>query len=327
MNGRHEAEAGAASSRILSWIDASYWMMHPPAFESMRGVVASWAQAPGAVAPLSRAEKDAAIAAAQAARPAPAYQAPSTIVVLSMFGVISPRSNMCSDLSQEGCSLDVWSAKYRSVMQDSNVAGVIVNVDSPGGNVYQVPETADLIYSLRHLKPNVGVVTGMSASAGYFLATQFEELVCGGRSTEVGSIGVLMRHQDLSKMASDAGVATTYITSPRDGNKAEGNPFTPLSDATKEYFNTRTDAYYEMFLAALARGRRMAGKGATATIDQEWGRGRLLGADRALELGMVDRISTLQVEIDLMAQKARKPGNGARADGQVDRYRAKLQLA
>lgn len=310
-----------SNDRLLSWVDSSYWAMHPPAFETMREIFASWAGAPGARLPLAREEKDAAIAAAQAARPALTYQAPATIVVLSMYGVISPRANMVDDISQECCSLDVWASRYQAAMMDSNVAGVIVKADSPGGNVIQVPETADLIYSLRELKPNVCVVTGMAASACYCLAAQFAELVAS-QSTEVGSIGVLMRHQEISKMAEEAGVVTTYITSPRDGNKAEGNPFTPLADDSKEYYNSRTDEYYAMFLAALARGRNLAGKDAATRIDQEWGRGRLVGAARALELGMIDRTGTLQGEIDRMA-KAKKAGSGVRSE----RDRQRLQLA
>lgn len=333
----------AAPSRLLSWVDSSYWMMHPPAYETMRAILTSWAGTPGAAPPLSRAEKDAAISAAQAAKPAPSYQAPSTIVVMSMFGIIAPRSGAVDDISQECCSLDMWAARYKQVMLDSNVAGVVINCDSPGGNVYQVPECAALIRSLRDLKPNVGVVTGMSASACYYLSAQFKELVCSP-SAEVGSIGVLMRHNDISKMAEDTGLTVTYITSPRDGNKAEGNPFTPLAPDSAEFLNSRTDEYYNMFLSDLAEGRGIVGKSAKTMIDQEWGRGRMVGAAKALALGMVDRVGTLQSEIDKMAMSLSKAGGGKRmeteqqdietandiepeSDHEMVRARARLRLA
>lgn len=331
----------ATTSRLLSWVDSSYWMMHPPAYETMRAVLTAWAGVPGAPLPLSRAEKDEAISAAQAAKPAPNYQAPSTIVVMNMFGIIAPRSGAIDDISQECCSLDMWSARYKQVMLDSNVAGVVINCDSPGGNVYQVHECAELVYSLRDLKPNVGVVTGMSASACYYISSQFKELVCC-MSAEVGSIGVLMRHQDVSKMMDELGVKNTYITSPRDGNKAEGNPFTPLAPESLEYLNSRTDEYYDMFLGALAQGRGVTGKSGKTKIDQDWGRGRMIGAQKALSLGMVDRIGTLQGEIDKMAQslsKGRGKGMGMEAesgetviptannDSEMARARARLRLA
>lgn len=306
-----------AHSRVLSFIDAGFWAMHPAYFSSMREIVGAWAHAPGFPSPLSRAEKDAAISAAQAVRPTQAYQAPTTIAVLSIFGVISPRGGMMDDMSQQGCSMEAFGAKYRSLMADSNVAGVVVQIDSPGGNVYQVHETADLVASLRDQKPNLGVVTGMCASAAYWLGSQFGELVASP-SSEVGSIGVLMRHQDMSKAAEAAGVTVDFITSPRDGHKAEGNPFTPLADDSREYYNSRTDEYYDMFLSALARGRSVSAQGnksAASLIDQNWGRGRMLGAKNALDLGMVDRIGTMQSEIDRMAGRlAKKSGGGPRAE-------------
>lgn len=310
-------------SRLLSWVDSSYWMMHPPAYETMRAILTSWAGIPGGPLPLSRAEKDAAISAAQAAKPAPSYQAPSTIVVMSMFGVIAPRSGAIEDISQECCSLDMWSARYKQVMLDSNVAGVIINCDSPGGNVYQVAETAAMIRSLRDLKPNVAVCTGMSASACFYLYAQFRERVCC-RSAEVGSIGVLMRHQDVSELMEELGVKNTYITSPRDGNKAEGNPFAPLAPESLEYLNSRTDEYYDMFLGDLAEGFEL-GKSGKSKIDQNWGRGRMIGAAKALELGMVDRIGTLQGEIDRMAQSLSKAGGGKRMGMEVSEEGAEAE--
>jgi signal peptide peptidase SppA len=235
---------------------------------------------------------------------------------MSIFGIIAPRSGAIEDISQECCSLDMWSSRYKQVMLDSNVAGVIVNCDSPGGNVYQVAETAALIRSLRGLKPNVAVCTGMAASACFYLYGQFKERVCC-RSAEVGSIGVLMRHQDVSKMADELGVKNTYITSPRDGNKAEGNPFTPLSPESLEYLNSRTDEYYDMFLDDLSAGFEM-GKSGKARIDQDWGRGRMIGAQMALSLGMVDRIGTLQGEIDKMAQSLSKGKGGMRMEAEIE---------
>lgn len=307
-----------SKTRVLSFIDAGFWAMHPSFFESMRAIVASWAEAPGALPQLSRAEKDAAIQAAQAARPAQSYQAPTQIAMLSIFGTITPRGGGIDDMSQQCCSMESFSSRYISIMNDSNIDGVIVNIDSPGGNVFQVPECADTIYSLRDRKPNVAVVTGMCASAALWLGTQFSELVACP-SSDIGSIGVLMRHEDVSKAAEMAGVAETYIESPRDGHKSEGNPFTPLAPDTKEYLNSRTDSYYEMFLSALARGRGVSARGnqsAISIIDQTWGRGRMMGADAAKSLGMVDRVSTMQSEIDRMAGKLAKK-NGMRAEGEV----------
>lgn len=282
-------------SRVLAYVDQSHWAMLPSAYVSMRAIVESWAHTPGSPPRLSPPEQQAAIEAAREDQPSRTYTAPSSIAVLSMFGIIAPRVGML-DMSSEGCPLDQWTARYKKAMNDPEVAGIVVNSDSPGGNVYQVQEAGDTIYSLRAQKPNVCVVTGMGASACYWLSTQFAELVVSP-SAQVGSIGVLMCHEDISKAAEDAGVTVTYITSPRGGNKAEGNPFTPISEETVEWYNSQSDLYYAEFLSALSRGRGPKPK----VIDQQWGRGRMLGSRQALSLGMVDRINPLQMEIDRLA--------------------------
>lgn len=282
-------------SRVLAFIDQSHWAMLPSAYISMRAIVESWAHTQGAPPRLSPPEQQAAIEAAREDQPSRTYTAPSSIAVMSMFGIIAPRVGML-DMSSEGCPLDLWTARYKKAMNDPEVAGIIVNSDSPGGNVYQVQETGDVVYSLRAQKPNICVVTGMGASANFWINCQFSELV-GSPSSQVGSIGVLMHHMDMSRMEEELGITHTFISSPRGGNKSEGHPYAPLSEETIEWFNRQSDVYYEQFLGALARARGVKAK----KIGQEWGNGRMMGAQQALSLGMVDRINPLQVEIDKLA--------------------------
>lgn len=297
-----------STSRVLRFLDSTFWAMYPPAYETMRAVVESWAGLPHAMPRLSPAEQEAAIIAARAARPSQVYTSPSSIAVINMFGIIAPRVSML-EVSQEGCPLDAFCAKLRRAQSDPDTGAILVNADGPGGNVFQVPETADMVYGMRGQKPMVCVVTGMSASATLWITSQFPEFVASP-SSQAGSIGVLMKHEDVSKMIEDLGVKETYITSPRGGNKAEGNPFTPLSDESKEYYNSQCDEYYASFIATLSRGRGIKAK----TIDQEWGRGRMVGAQAALKLGMVDRVSTLQAEIDKLAITLSKQKGKMRAE-------------
>jgi ClpP class serine protease len=76
-----------------------------------------------------------------------------------------------------------------------------------------------------------------------------------------------------------------------------------------------------MVLDALVRGRGLNAREGKAKIDQDWGRGRMVGAKRALELGMVDRVATLQDEIDRMARGLKKGVARTAAE------KARLQLA
>ena len=132
-------------SHVLGFVSGSYWAMYAPYYGTMCRIISSWAGVPGAPLRLSREQRTQAIVEAQSSRGVSLYSAPPNIAILSLFGVISPRSGAIDDISQECCVLDSWASSYRSVMMDNSIAGVIIRIDSPGGNVYQVQETADLI--------------------------------------------------------------------------------------------------------------------------------------------------------------------------------------
>lgn len=294
--------------RTLHFLTEGYWAIEPSRFYNMLAVVEARC---GIGLPLTRTEKDSAISAAQAARAPTTYSSPPQIKVLSLYGTICPRMSYLSDVSQEATSLDAFIARYRAEMADPNTGGIVILIDSPGGNVFGVEEAGEVIYSYRDTKPNIGIVTGMCASAGLWLSTQFRELVACP-SSDIGSIGVLMRHDDISARAEMEGVKVTFITSPEGGYKAEGNPFESLSPECEDYQRVRCGEYYQSFLKALSRGRGVK----AATIDKDWGRGRMMGAKSALSLGIVDRIGTVQGEIDRMAQQvAKRGGRGMRAEG------------
>lgn len=294
-------------TRTLHFITEGYWAMEPTRFYNQLAIVEARC---GIGLPLTRAEKDSAISAAQAAREPTTYSSPPQIKVLSLYGTICPRMSYLSDVSQEATSLDAFIARYHAEMRDPNTGGIITLIDSPGGNVFGIEEAADVIYSYRDTKPNTGVIVGMDASAGLWLTTQFRELVASP-SSDIGSIGVLMRHDDISARAEMEGLKVTFITAPEGGYKAEGNPFEPLSSECEDHQRLRCGEYYQSFLKALSRGRGVK----PATIDKDWGRGRMMGAKSALSLGIVDRIGTVQGEIDRMAQQiAKRGGRGVRAE-------------
>jgi ClpP class serine protease len=110
------------------------------------------------------------------------------------------------------------------------------------------------------------------------------------------------------------GLKVTFITAPEGGYKSEGNPFESLSPETEDHYKARCGEYYQGFLKALSRGRGVK----AATIDKDWGRGRMMGAQAAKNLGIVDRIGTVQGEIDRMAQAiAKRGGRGVRAEAEI----------
>ena len=158
-------------------------------------------------------------------------------------------------------------------------------IDSPGGSVLGLPETADAIHAANRVKPVRAFVTGIAASAAYWLASQASTITLTP-SGEVGSVGVLDLHADISKALENSGVKLTAVTA--GPHKVERAPFTSLSDDAKEHMQSSVDAWYGDFLGTIRRGR-----GARVSASSDYGGGRMLSAREALAAGMVDFVSSL----------------------------------
>jgi len=292
--------------RVLGAITEYPWAMLPAAFDLMLEIVGRRFTAEI----LSPEEKEARIEAARRT-PGPAT-APGSIAVLNLYGVMAQRVGAFADVSQEGTACEAFAATFRAAMSDPNVTAIVLNVDSPGGSVFGVEELGDVIWSAKGTKPVIAVANSMAASAAYWVATQADELVVtpGG---EVGSVGVLARHEDVSAAAEAQGVRVTFVTAPEGGHKAEGNPFEPLSDDARSHLQTRVNDYYGKFVSAVARGRKVSMK----RVREDFGQGRMYGAAQAVAAGMADRVDTLQGVINGLMSKGRPPGRlRGEAEGQ-----------
>lgn len=201
--------------------------------------------------------------------------------VVPMIGTIFPRASMIG-ASTGGTSLDALSHDLRVAEASADVERIVLLIDSPGGVVSHVGEAADMLRA--STKPVTAFVTGMGASLAYWLGSQAREIVLD-RAASVGSIGV---------------VATT---SRQEGPDASGrrayeivSSGAPLKrpDVTTEEgraaVQADVDAIEAVFIADVAAGRRVS----VEQVREKFGRGAMVPAARAVEVGMADRIGTLE---------------------------------
>lgn len=165
---------------------------------------------------------------------------------------------------------------------DPSVRNIVLAIDSPGGSVMGLPETADAIAAANRRKPVTALVTGIAASAAYWLASQASTIRLTP-SGEVGSVGVLDIHADVSKALESAGVKVTAVHAGE--HKVEKAPFVPLSEGARANMQRNVDAWYGDFLSAIRRGR-----GVRVSQTSNYGGGRMLNAKDALREGLVDFI-------------------------------------
>jgi signal peptide peptidase SppA len=226
----------------------------------------------------------------RAARPS-SVRAGGSVAVIPLCGIITPRGSWISRLFGGGeGGLQGFRASFREAMGSPDVGAIVIDVDSPGGVIDLVPETAAEIRDARGTKPIIAVANCTAASAAYWIASQADELVCTP-SGDVGSIGVYMLHEDWSKFNEEIGVDPTFVSAGR--YKTDGNPEEPLSESALADWQNAVDTLYAMFVNEVAAGRGVSADDVTAN----YGEGRMFFADAALEAGLVDRVDTLEAVI------------------------------
>ena len=169
---------------------------------------------------------------------------------------------------------------------DPLVKAVILRLETPGGEV----TASDIIYhevlrfKERTGKPVVGLMMGVAASGGYYIASACD-VIMAHPTTLTGSIGVISVYPNVESLMSKIGVKVNVIKS--GASKDAGAPFRDMTEEERRIFQGINDEYYEDFLRAVARNRkdRIAAADLRAIAD-----GRVYTAPQALELKLIDEI-------------------------------------
>jgi signal peptide peptidase SppA len=216
------------------------------------------------------------------------------ITVIPVLGMLSQRGGMSTVSTEE-----IGSAVDKAAI-DPQVASILLEFDSPGGEVFGTDELAARIAAASKAKPVVAAVNSQATSAAYWAASAATEIVVTP-SGEVGSIGVVGIHEDLSTAMSNEGIKITLVSAGE--NKTDGNPYEPLSEEALAQMAAAVGRYYSMFVSRVSKGRGVS----QAKIQNTW-RAKTYGAEEAVELGLADRIGTLSDAIQRAATLARSNG-------------------
>lgn len=228
------------------------------------------------------------------------------LAVITLAGFMSKR-RVRSFFGSYGGNTAAVTEAVNAAAGNADVTGVLLVIDSPGGSVEGVTELAAAVRALREVKPVTALVDGMACSAAYWVAAQADE-IAATPSSEAGSIGVFMVHDDFSGMLEQRGVVVTYIHSGQ--FKVEGNSDQPLTDEAKAHFQSVTDHYYDQFTADVAAGRKVA---QAVVQSEQFGAGRTYPAAMAVERGLIDRISSTRDAVAALRSRAPSARRARRA--------------
>jgi signal peptide peptidase SppA len=216
-----------------------------------------------------------------------------SVARIPIYGVISPRMNLMAETSG-GTSYDKIAAQLHEAMADKAVRTILLDIDSPGGNVAGSAELASVIMRARTRKPILAQIQFTGGSAAYHLASASTEIIAAP-SARVGAIGTYGIHNDLSEALKQLGINRTYIYAGE--GKVDGNETAPPSEAFLARAQKSIDEAYSQFVGNVVKGRGKDGKDGkvvtTEMVRNEW-KAHVYGSDEAKSLGMIDTVGTLE---------------------------------
>ena len=141
---------------------------------------------------------------------------------------------------------------FLGAVTDRKVKAILLDVDSPGGEVSGCFDLVDAIYEQRGKKPIWAILNENAFSAAYAIASAADYITVP-RTGGVGSIGVICLHVDFSRALDANGLKVTFIK--YGDRKADGHEEIPLSDEALAAAQADVDAMGKLFVATVARNR------------------------------------------------------------------------
>ncbi len=204
-------------------------------------------------------------------------------------------------VSLEGDDEQVSSDLYKNVIRkarlDKTIKAIVLRVNSPGGSALASDVIWHEISLARKVKPVVVSMGDVAASGGYYIACN-ADAVFANETTITGSIGVFSIVPNFeSFLKNKLGITTDRVRTAPYADMGAGDR--PLTAMEKKFFQASTDSIYQTFKSRVADGRKKD----IVYIDSI-AQGRVWTGKRALEIGLVDKIGTLQDAVKHAAKLA-----------------------
>jgi signal peptide peptidase SppA len=208
----------------------------------------------------------------------------SGVAHVSIKGALMPNRSLLMQAMGGTSTTDVNNA-FREIQRNPKIKGVFMHVNSPGGSIGGIDQTAELIHNVRQEKPIVGQITGTASSAGYYLASQANKLFATSRTNSAGSVGTRMVLTDASQAAEKAGIKRIAIdTGP---NKSLGVPGLPVTADQQAHLQDQVNTLQRYFEQSVQRGRPNIDMGAIND-------GSNFLAEQAQQRGLIDGIQSAE---------------------------------
>lgn len=218
-----------------------------------------------------------------------------SVAVVGVMGPLVQRAGMIDANCAELTSYEDLAAQIKSALADPKVSGILLHVDSPGGEVAGAFDLAALIAEARAQKPIVAFVEDLALSAGYLLASCANEIVAT-QTGYVGSIGVITTHVDFSGALEKEGIVVTHIHA--GDRKADGSPYMKLSKEARKELEGFIARDYGLFVDRVADSRGARGMDANSVRSTQ---AAVFTAQDGIANGLADLIGTQETALQRLA--------------------------
>ena len=205
------------------------------------------------------------------------------IAVLPIYGTLVRRT-VGLEAESGMASYQELATMLDTAVADPNVAAILLDIDSAGGESGGVFDLADRVAAAAKRKPVWALANDMAFSAAYAIGSAASRFIVT-RTGGVGSIGVIAMHADQS--VKDAKDGVRYTTVFAGARKNDLNPHEPISDEAHAFLKNEVERVYGLFVETVSRNRGVSADAVRATEASIY-----YGAD-AVAAGLADAVGTL----------------------------------
>jgi len=255
-------------SRILAAIDADRWAIQEDALARIVTIAHGLNESPESVA-------------AKLGRPLDNTRAVTrrgATAIVPVTGPVLRYANLFTEISG-ATSIQSLATDFQAAVEDPNIQSIILEIDSPGGQVAGVSEFAAQVRAATDIKPVIAYVSDLGASAAYWIASAASEVVARD-TARLGSIGVVLR--------------TTAGSDPKElkfiSSQSPRKHAAPDSVTGQELLQAEVDTLAQVFIDAVAGYRGVSPE----TVMSDFGKGGVLVGQDAVNAGLADRLGSLE---------------------------------
>jgi signal peptide peptidase SppA len=215
------------------------------------------------------------------------------VAIIPVTGPLFRYANLFTMISGAS-SYELIARDFTAALENPQIKGIILDIDSPGGEVNGVSELSNMVFAARGKKPVVAYASGDAASGAYWIASAADEIVVSETSA-LGSIGVVGMYQGKSGKLAEA----VEIVSSQSPHKR----LDPTTDDGRSRLQIRIDSMADVFIETIARNRNVSAE----NVQNHYGGGDVMIGAKAVSAGLADRIGSLEGLIAELSSPKKSP--------------------